>query len=118
MALICWSLSSSMFKYTLVDQSDMATCSATKYKADCPLAAPTTRARRRISGRMRSIVVGCDPSPVNLRELVKGQRRLDPRRNDLRGTLPSRRLPIPTRAKKETSHAGRAHPLPAALMTK
>ena len=58
MALICWSFSSSMFRYLLVDHSLPAmwrSRAAARFKADCPSGkAPTTRVRRRISRRMRS----------------------------------------------------------------
>ena len=55
--LICWSFSSSMFRCRLVDHAVPAMCrslAAARFKADCPSGnAPTTRARRLISRRMR-----------------------------------------------------------------
>src|SRR5262249_15000708 len=56
--LICWSFSSSTFRYLLADQAVPAMCrslAAARLSADCPSGnAPTTRVRRRISRRMRS----------------------------------------------------------------
>jgi len=56
--LICWSFSSSMFKYLLVDQAVPAMCrrrAAARLKADWPSGkAPTIRTRRLISRRKLS----------------------------------------------------------------
>ncbi len=56
--LICWSLSSSMFRYLVVDHAVPAmwrSLAAARLSADWPSGnAPTTRVRRRISRRMRS----------------------------------------------------------------
>ena len=56
--LICWSFSSSIFKYLFVDQAVPAmwrSLAAARLRADCPSGnAPTTRVRRLISRNKRS----------------------------------------------------------------
>src|ERR1700730_14245791 len=81
--LICWSLSSPMFRYLFLDHAVPATwrsLEAARFKADCPSGkAPTTRVRRLISRRRRSSGLLVRMRRQCSSEGVVGQGLFDPR---------------------------------------